>query len=232
MTQALQQTAPSARRAARLGFTLLELMLVLAIIAMISAIAIPRLSDIFERQKLRGAANDLRLVWDTARIIAMRTGQAQIFNCVPGTGSYTVKPLMLQTDATNVGQGATVMLATGAAGETTATGQLTAAAPVATEGEQLEEKITFVSCIVMGTMQAYATAQAAQVSGNSDISTQNMGQTVIFYPDGSASTAEVQIQNERGDIRAVQIRGLTGHSRVVDIVNVPSSPDAKTSGGG
>jgi Tfp pilus assembly protein FimT len=84
----------------------------------------------------------------------------------------------------------------------------------------------------MGTMRAYATAQEAQVSGNSDVSTQNMGQTVIFYPDGSASTAEVQIQNERGDIRAVQIRGLTGHSRVVDISNVPSSPDAKTSGGG
>lgn len=212
------------------GFTLLELMLVLAIIAALSAIAVPRLSDMFERQKLRGAANELRLVWDTARIKAMRTGQAQIFNCVPGTGGYTVKPLMLMSDATGVGQGATVALGTGGVAETTATGQLTAADPSVAAGEQLAESITFVGCRVVGSLRAMATTQESQSTGSGEVNMQNMAQTVIFYPDGSTTTAEVQIQNVRGDIRAVQIRGLTGHSRVVEISNVPSSTNEKASG--
>ncbi len=221
---------PTATRAARGGFTLLELMLVLAILAAISAIAVPRIADMFERQKLRGAAGSLRLVWDSARITAMRTGQAQVFNCLPGSGSYTVKPLMLQSDATDVGQGATVMLSGGVAAETAANGMLTAADPSLAETEQLEDQITFVSCNVVGNMRAYVTAQESQMTGGADVNTQNVGQAVIFYPDGSTSTAEVRIQNERGDVRAVQIRGLTGHSRVVEISNVPSTTDSKAGG--
>lgn len=113
----------------------------------------------FERQKLRGAANDLRLVWDEARITAMRTGQTQVFNCVPETGSYTVKPLMLQSDATDVGEGATVMLSGGVTGETASNGLLTAADPTLAESKSLAESITFVSCLVVGNMRAYATAR-------------------------------------------------------------------------
>lgn len=221
---------PTASRPARGGFTLLELMLVLAIIAMMSAIAAPRISDMFERQKLRGAANDLRLVWDEARITAMRTGQAQVFNCLTQTGAYTVKPLMLQSDATDVGQGATVMLSGGATGETMSNGLLTAADPTQAEPESLAESITFVSCNVVGNMRAYATAQESQATGAGDVNTQTVGQAVIFYPDGSTSTAEVRIQNERGDVRAVQVRGLTGFSRVVEISNIPSSMDGKAGG--
>lgn len=220
-------SAPTAWRTARGGFTLLELLLVLAIIALMSAIAAPRISDMFDRQKLRAAANDLRLVWDEARITAMRTGQAQIFNCLPQTGSYTVKPLMLQSDATDVGQGATVMLSGGVTGETMSNGLLTAADPTVAETKNLAESITFVSCFVVGNMRAYATAQESQATGIGEVNTQNVGQAVIFYPDGSASTAEVRIQNERGDVRAVQIRGLTGFSRVVEISNVPSSTSEK-----
>lgn len=224
-----QQHAQPPATLPRGGFTLLELMLVLAILTMISAIAMPRMTDMFERQKLRAAASTLRLEWDTARITAMRTGQAQVFNCVPGTGSFTVKPLLMQSDATNVGQGATVMVS-GGAGQTTSNGMLTAADPTLGEAEQLEEGLTFVSCMVVGNLRAYATAQESQTTGSGDVTTENLGQTVIFYPDGSTSTAEVRIQNARGDVRGVQIRGLTGHSRVVDISNIPSATDQKAGG--
>lgn len=227
MTTVQPTFVPTALRIARGGFTLLELLLVLAIIAMMGAIAAPRITDMFERQKLRGAANDLRLVWDEARITAMRTGQTQVFNCVPETGSYTVKPLLLQSDATDVGQGATVMLSGGVTGETTSNGLLTAADLTLADSKSLAESITFVSCLVVGNMRAIATAQESQTTGTGEVNTQNIGQAVIFYPDGSASTAEVRIQNERGDVRAVQVRGLTGVSRVVEISNVPSGTNEK-----
>ena len=90
------------------AFTLLEVMLVLAIMAMIGAIAVPRMDAIYERYKLRGMANELRLIWDTARLEAMRTGQAQVFQCLPESGSYSVAPLVLQSDTASAGAGARV----------------------------------------------------------------------------------------------------------------------------
>ncbi len=217
----------SASRRVRSGFTLLELMLVLSIIALIGAIAVPRLEEVFERQQLRGSANELRLVWDTARLNAMRTGQAQMFECQPGTRNYTVKPLLLQSDVTSAGAGATVLLSGGNVAETTKNGVLTEAAPVATDAEQLEEHISFVSCMVLADMRSYNAARDAQTTGLGEVDTQSVSQVVLFYPDGSTSTAEARIQNERGDVRAVQIRGLTGHSRVLDITNVPTAVDEK-----
>jgi prepilin-type N-terminal cleavage/methylation domain-containing protein len=214
----------------RAAFTLLEIMLVLAIIAIMSAIAVPRMESIYERQKLRGMANELRLIWDTARLDAMRTGQAQVFQCVPESGSYSVAPLILQSDQSSAGAGATVMLSGGSVAETQSNGFLTAADPTLKSAKELEQGIVFVSCQVVGSQRAYAVAQDAQTSGNNDVNTQTVGQAVIFYPDGSTSTAEVRIQNERGDMRAVQLRGLTGHSRVLDVLNVPSQVDEKGAG--
>ncbi|MCA9133025.1 MAG: prepilin-type N-terminal cleavage/methylation domain-containing protein [Planctomycetales bacterium] len=214
----------------RPAFTLLELMLVLAIIGMIGAIMVPKLDQVFERQKLQGAANSIRLAWDTARLEAMRTGQSQVFNCQPGSGSYTIQPLVLTSDVATAAAGATVMLNGGNLVETQANGLWTAAQPEQSEGQQLDDNILFVSCNVAGEMRAYTVAQDAQVTGGGELNTQNAGQAVIFYPDGSTSTAEVRLQNTRGDVRGVQIRGLTGHCRVVDIGNVPSTPDEKAQG--
>ncbi len=210
---------------ARGGFTLLELVLVLAIIVLIGALAVPSLGEVFERQKLQGAAQELRLKWDRARLEAMRTGQAQVFQCTIGQRDYSLGPWVLESDIANAGSGATVMTGAGTLVETQANGFFTAAGPTEPEPEQLEENLSFVSCLVAGDMRAYTTAQDSQSTrpGMSDVNTQTVGQSVIFYPDGSTSTAEVRIQNQRGDVRAIQLRGLTGHCRVVDITNVPSA---------
>ncbi|MEZ6151297.1 MAG: prepilin-type N-terminal cleavage/methylation domain-containing protein [Pirellulaceae bacterium] len=213
------------------AFTLLEVMLVLAIVAMIGAIAVPRMEAIYERYKLRGMANELRLIWDTARLDAMRTGQSQVFQCLPESGSYSVAPLVLQSDTASAGAGATIMLSGGAQAETQSNGFLTAVDPPSQSAKKLEEGITFVSCQVVGSQRAYAVAQDAQVSGNNDVNSQTVGQAVLFYPDGSTSTAEVRIQNERGDMRAVQLRGLTGHSRVIEVASASAVSDSDERGG-
>ncbi|MFK7737436.1 MAG: Tfp pilus assembly protein FimT/FimU [Pirellulaceae bacterium] len=215
---------PISRR--RSAFTLLELMLVLTILVLIGAIAAPRLTDVFERQKLNGSASNIRLSWDKARLEAMRTGQSQVFECVLGSGEFSIKPLLLGEDISNAAGGATVMTNVGTLVETQDNGFATAADPTEmTETETIEDGINFLNCQVASDLRAYAVAQQSQTTGASQVTTQNLSQRVIFYPDGSTSTAEVQLQNSRGDVRAVRIRGLTGHSRIVALLNVASGAE-------
>lgn len=204
-------------------------MLVLAIMVIIGSMAAPALTEVFERQKVRGAANTLRVAWDEARLQAMRTGQAQVFRCeVEGT-NYSITPLVLQSDAINASAGSTLITTSGQRVQTQDNGlfggsSLQAAPDQSASTRQLEKGITFVSCQVAGDMRAYNIAQQSQSSGGGDVTTMTVGQAVIFYPDGSTSTAEVRVRNERGDVQAVQVRGLTGHSRVVEVSFVPSEP--------
>ena len=208
----------------RSAFTLLELMLVLAIIVAIGAIAIPSFTGVFDRQRLQASAEKIRLELDRARLEAMRTGQAQMFECIPGAGQYSVHPLSQQTDIVNAGEGATVMTAAGTVAETTADGMLSAASATSLSGEvkQLEDKVSFVSCIVATDSRSYNLAQQTMTTAG-QVSLTNVGQVIIFYPDGSTSNAEVRVQNSRGEVRAVRLRGLTGHSKVLTVTNVSSA---------
>ena len=196
------------------GFTLMELLLVLTIIAIIGSIAIPSLDKLMERQKLRSSAEEMRLAWEGARLKAMRTGQAQVFKCEIESNTYSVEPLMLHDDVNNIGDGATMMNG-GTAVETTSStfGMTTTAADTSSAASQsIDEALKFASCIVSSDMRAYTLAQSGE---SAVVTAQSINQSVIFYPDGTTSTAEIKVRNDRGDTVGVQIRGLTGHTRLV-----------------
>lgn len=198
------------------GFTLLELTLVVAILVLLASIALPILGSVLDRQKLRGAAEELRLAWDNARLKAMRTGQTQVFRCELDSGAYTVFPLVLHDDENNVGEGAT-FFSGGMAVQTSASqfGMTTTATDSRQFGEKnLDESISFVSCQVAGDPRAFS---LAQTGASADVSITNVTQMVFFYPDGTTSTAEAIVRNKNGEQTGVQMRGLTGHSRVLGI---------------
>ncbi|MFO0943802.1 MAG: prepilin-type N-terminal cleavage/methylation domain-containing protein [Pirellulales bacterium] len=212
-----QDSRSSLTRHLAAGFTLMELMLVLTIIVVIGAIAVPNMERLLERQKIRGAADELRLAWDTARIKAMRTGQAQVFKCELGSNDYSIQALILHDDMNNIGSGAT-MMSGGVATETTSTtfGMATKAADSSdAEEKELDDTVEFVSCIVATDLRSLAVAQSGE---NAMVNVQTINQSVIFYPDGSTSTAEVKIKNERGETTGVQIRGITGHTKLIDLI--------------
>lgn len=54
------------------GFTLLELLITLAIVAIVTAVAAPSFSDIIERQRVRSAADNLRSSIELARSEAVK----------------------------------------------------------------------------------------------------------------------------------------------------------------
>jgi len=56
------------------GFTLIELMVVVAIVAILAVMAAPSYRDMIERNRLRGAADDVLSVISTARAQAVKIG--------------------------------------------------------------------------------------------------------------------------------------------------------------
>ncbi|MCH7689054.1 MAG: hypothetical protein IH899_20665 [Planctomycetes bacterium] len=77
--------------------------------------------------------------------------------------------------------------------------------------KQLPEGVTFVASKAELDSRAAAVA-SGMVSGTIDREFQD----IVFYPDGTTSTAEVTIKNERGKYITIQLRGLTGVARVTD----------------
>ena len=211
--------ADNSERTQRAAFSLIEVILVLAILVAISAIVVPSVSDSLRRQRLRSSADSLRGQWERARLTAMKTGQAQIFSCVPETGDYTIEPYMSDTDILSASAGATVMTSGGPVVQATSDATTTMPAASSTEGKQLEEGITFVSCAVSTDMRAVTVAQSQ--GGMAAVGAMN--QSVMFYPDGSTSTAEVTVQDSTGKQRAVRMRGLTGTTQVLTPGDVPTA---------
>ncbi len=70
--------AQPVRRSHRAGFSLIEVVVVMGIIAALSAAAIPSIQDMLERRRLQGFARDLANVFQIARSQAIRTGNHQI----------------------------------------------------------------------------------------------------------------------------------------------------------
>ncbi len=78
--------------------TLLELMLVLALLVIMGALVLPALRGPFKKQRLRKAGEVVRVEWNKARIKAMKTGQIQMFRYDVEDSSYSVEPYFTEQD--------------------------------------------------------------------------------------------------------------------------------------
>ena len=76
----------------RRGFTLLEMMLVLALILIIGALSYPSMESAYSGYKLTCAADQVRAAWAKARERSLTDGIAYQFAFVPNTGNLRVAP--------------------------------------------------------------------------------------------------------------------------------------------
>lgn len=74
------------------GFTILETLLVLALIIIIAAVAVPSIDAMYSDVKLTAAADTVRGKWADARARAVEDGIAYRFSVVPLTGKFKVAP--------------------------------------------------------------------------------------------------------------------------------------------
>ena len=77
----------------RQAFTLLELLLVLALMVAALAVALPNLRGSFSDQRLQKAAEQIRAEWTRARVRAIKTGQIQVFRHSLYSRNYVTTPV-------------------------------------------------------------------------------------------------------------------------------------------
>jgi prepilin-type N-terminal cleavage/methylation domain-containing protein len=76
----------------RRGFTLLELVLVLAVVVMLAAIAIPSILPLYRQYRVAAAADSIKAALITARAQAVEDGQPYCLYIIPGKGNFRVAP--------------------------------------------------------------------------------------------------------------------------------------------
>jgi len=181
------------------------MLLVLALVVALFTLAMPALKGPLSRQRLRKAAESVRVAWGKARIEAMRTGSIQAFYYQIGGDGYITTAWYVDDDALESNDRRDAF-------------SPKSASPEFAQPERLLEGITFVENDVLVDARAQSLENAIQAEplpvGTQDA---QWSQPILFYPDGTASDAQLTLTNDRQRIVTVQLRGLTGIARVGDV---------------
>jgi Tfp pilus assembly protein FimT len=192
----------------------MEILLVLAVLVALGAMVYPALERPFAAERLRRAGDQVRAHWIKARNQATNSGEVYSFRCQLEGSRYLIEryaELDVQTTQ-STGYGVN---ATQSSTATTAALQIEKSLPpgITVSNLQVEE-------------DARTTQQAMDV-GVQDPS-QSRDETwsthVLFFPDGTTTTTELTLTNEYGATILVQLRGITGVSRLGETTAADDSP--------
>jgi prepilin-type N-terminal cleavage/methylation domain-containing protein len=201
MYDLFQHRSGAAPRPSRRGVSLLELLLVLGLLVIIAAMAAPTLRRPMEAQKLRKSADLVQAQWSKARIRAMKAGQIFVFQYQPVSGRFRVVPWYSEDLLVEAGEG--VDPANPAAGSLAVL-------------DELPEGIEFLTSMTRSESRSLAIEQELSEMSGSAAEENSWSAPIMFYPDGTTSTAELVLTNEYDDVVTLRLRGLTGIARVID----------------
>ncbi len=202
------------QRHRRRGLSLLELLLVLALMVAVAALTLPSLRGPMENQRLRKSADAIRAEWNKARNRAMRTGRIQVFRFETNGSHYVVEPWYSEDDYLESSDGL-------AAGVDPLHPGSAVPAPIANvvEPETLElpEGVLFFTGDAAVEVRSLNVEEAMQQFDARDAS---WSRPIFFYPDGETSTAQLILTNRQEQFIRLDLRGLTGISQVTDLMTI------------
>jgi Tfp pilus assembly protein FimT len=220
-------------------------MLTLFLLAVISAMAWPQLERSFSYQRLRKAADIVRIQWCKARVEAMKTGAMRVFRYEIEGNRFRVE--MLTTDLSAQQNGTTLDPASSGGQQSTPAYNADSAQNTGNAGgsasifngtpaglEQiLPRGIFFVSSqtgvnTIAGTTANGATTNNTTAAGDMPSSDAYVAENIasagsgwsdpiFFYPDGTTSNAQLVLRNKEGRMMELFLRGLTGIVKVSDV---------------
>lgn len=187
----------------RRGVTLIELLLVLAVLVIVAGLAVPNLNAFLEGQRLRKSGDLIHAEWAKARNLSMKTGRLHVFRCKLGLDEYEIRPWYAADDALESSHGA------GGTGE-----------PLGGQGDLAVNGIRRLPAgIVFAEGLAEDDARSAGVhQAMGDSTAGGWGQPIMFYADGTSSTARVLLSNRRHQYVRLDLRGLTGLTEVSSLL--------------
>ncbi len=186
-------------RRTRCGFSLIEILLVMAILVLVGALSIPAVQQSFSRQSLDKAADRVRVAMGQARVRAIREGEVYAVFFAEGGSWFNVAPFSKVQDQVSLSSERQSL-----ANERRQSNF---------ENDLLPKGIRFAAGVVP------VDARAAQSLGSDNGS--GTIRPVLFYPDGTSQDAKLVMQNEKGNYVEIQLRGLTGLSSVIRLREPP-----------
>ena len=192
----------------RKAFTLIEMLLVLAIIVAIAALAAPAMRGLIQSARLRAAADTVRTEWTRAHVKAMKTGRIQVYRYELGGAKYSVQPWIAGDDAIE----SSTPMAAGfeVADETQDSANVG-------EGDELPEGTMFVSGDAAAESRSLAIEQTAMDATQFE---SEWSRPILFYPDGTTSDAFVVVANENKVGIQVNLRGMTGTATLSEVMKL------------
>lgn len=197
-------------RDGRGGFTLLEVLVVVAIMVTVAAVASPSLIRMMESQKLKKSAELLRSELARTRVVAMKSGRIQMFRYQLEDRGYVTFPWQTAQDMVN---------ATDSLEEV---GALPPDPNVIQDDvvyddtpKLLPDGIRFLGGETMGDMRSYEIDLQLQQELARELI---WSPPILFYPDGTSSEARIVLANSRAQVVEVRLRGITGLSQISDLL--------------
>ncbi|MCL4204241.1 MAG: prepilin-type N-terminal cleavage/methylation domain-containing protein [Pirellulaceae bacterium] len=195
----------------RHGYTLVELLIVVAVLATVVSLAVPSLRKLSQRGQLQDAARQLRGQLLAARLLAIESASSTLFYYQPDTGIYLV---------TGSGQAPRELPPLGdlAVGEAVSDDAAATVGRMAEPSEQtLPSDVRFLS-----PAEAAVPLAAETTAGNASGS--GWSEPLIFYPNGRALNARIRLASDRYWIE-VTVRGLTGTVRLSPVQRLAAAAD-------
>ncbi len=208
---------------ARQAFTLMELMLVLALVVLAGAVIVPATAAMLAQQRLSSGAETIRSGLIQARLEAMRSGRPQVFQCSTGSGQISVQPWVDPADATEAADMAGSaapgsMVATPLGGVNTGE-SLELPEDVVCESVQIDmdsRVMPILNTVVNTSNVAVAPAATSAAPGTPVVGTGAPATPVVLYPDGTATDALITLSGPSGKVQ-IRLRGLTGDITRVEL---------------
>jgi type II secretory pathway pseudopilin PulG len=193
-----------------------ELLIVVALLAMILTLSLPSLRKLASKSELRNAARQLRVTLLESRLAAIESGGLTYFRYQPGGGGFEAgrgsKRSAFSTEAKQP-----VFAA-----EPNQPDSGAAAPDEASQPQMLPRGVRFADSL---TERQLPTPAAGELSDDGSWST-----PILFYPNGRTRNARIELINEAYRIE-LNVRGLTGTvqiSQVERLVPVEAGPSEAT----
>ena len=225
---------PRHDRISRRGFTLLELMIVMALLALMVAMVWPALSRPLQRSATQQAGRQLLEDLGRARLNAIESGRTMAVRYEPGGVRYSIMPADASLDSDDV--------RVSSSSESDATAQTDSDVPaidLVIEG-RLDDDVVFQDPAAaddlgipldsaLGDMLADEMAETEAVEPLVQDETAEVGWSapVLIYPTGRAENGSFVLLGPKGYFLTVTLRGLTGAVSVGPLQHQPRAAEQR-----